>query len=231
MCTAFVKNGASRVVGFNFDLDQNAFRYRVCKTREMFYIGISVGSTTYKTHGVNRNGNFGNLPYRNGQAPCALRRGPQVMRLDLLNQAFIAGKCGYAELLETVRSKEIVDVPGMSMHSLFSDRAGRMLLVEPGSGFRELSGDYAVITNYPVLDPPADLSPAWYGASRRQTAEEILQNSGDGFSWQDGLKVLCATVQGEPWATRVSFVYSDRENTVYYCLDGDFTRVQTHRFA
>ncbi len=231
MCTAFVKNGASRIVGFNFDLDQSAFRYRVCKTREMFYIGICVGSTTYKTHGVNRNGNFGNLPYRNGAVPCAMRRGARVRRLDLVNQAFIAGKCSYAELLETVRDKEIVDVPGMSMHSLFSDREGHMLLVEPGSGYRECSEDHAIITNYPIIDPPADLSPVWYGASRQQTGEDILQNSGDGFSWQDGLKLLSAVTQGEPWATRVSFVYSDRDNAVYYCLNGDFDRVQVHRFA
>ena len=231
MCTAFVKKGNDRIVGFNFDLAKDAFQYDIYKTKSLFYIGVTAGSTTYKTHGVNKNGNSGNLPYMNGTPETKRFRGAAYQRIDLLNDRFIAGKLDYAALLETVKAKTLVNIPGMSMHSLFSDRAGHMLLVEPGLGYRELAGDFALITNFPALDPPENPAPAWCGVDRYETGLALLQNSGPDFSVSDAFALLRATAQDEPWATRVSFVYSENESAVYYTEHRDFSHIQRHAFS
>lgn len=231
MCTAFVHKGDDLIVGFDFDLDPAMFTYGVYKRKDKFFIGITVGSTTYRTHGVNRNGNAGNLPYMNGSTDWPRRRGEAYRRLDVLNDRYIAGKSTYAELLQDVRTKTVVNLPGMSMHSQFTDADGHILIVEPGVGYREVDAPYSIVTNYPVLDVPADLSSPFYGADRYQTGLSRLQGATDAFSVDDGLRLLEAVKQGGQWATRVSFLYSQNDNAVYYTLDGDFSRVFEHRFA
>ena len=59
---------------------------------------------------------------------------------------------------------------------------------------------------------------------------EILRNSTDDFSVQEGLALLKAVKQEGNWATRVSFVYSASENAVYYALERDFEHVRKHTF-
>lgn len=230
MCTAFVKRGDDVVFGYNLDLAEGAWDYRVYPKDDLFYIGIKVGSTVYKVHGVNRNGNFGNLPYMNAPGKGVYRRGKNVHRLDLLVDAYISGKRTFDEVLGIVREKDIVNVPNASMHSLLSDGRGRMLLVEPGLGYREISDGFAVVSNFSLLDPPSDFSPVWYGKDRYDTATAMLEKSGRGFSVSDGLELLHAARQEGEWATRVSFVYSRNENAVYYVQNNDFATVTRHAF-
>lgn len=70
----------------------------------------------------------------------------------------------------------------------------------------------------------------YYGKDRYDIAMHFLRNSDDDFQVEDGLKILKATKQEGNWATRVSFVYSNNENAVYYCLEGDFEHVSKHQF-
>ena len=39
------------------------------------------------------------------------------------------------------------------MQALLSDQQGRTLIIEPGIGWREERGRYALITNYSILAP------------------------------------------------------------------------------
>ena len=231
MCTAFVRKGDDLIVGFNFDLCENAFTYKICKRKDVFFIGIVMGSTTYKTHGVNRNGNAGNLPYMNDAIEQKRKQGKHVLRLDLLNDSFIAGKRTYAELLDDVKTKEIVSPKGMSMHTQFSDASGHILLVEPGIGYREVDAPYSILSNFPVLKAPMEPGNPFYGTDRYETGRKLLENSTDAFNVSDGLRLLEATKQGGSYATRVSYVYSRNENAVYYALQGDFDRIERHGFA
>ena len=159
MCTGFIRKGKDLIAGSNLDLAVGAWDYRVCARADAFYIGIKIGSTVYRTHGVHQNGSFGNLAYMNAPSRGVYRRGRQVQRLDLLINGYLAGKRSYGDVLETVVAKEIVNAPNASMHSLLADRAGHILLIEPGLGYREIAENFAVISNFPLLEEPADLSP------------------------------------------------------------------------
>lgn len=230
MCTGFIKKGEDLILGFNTDLAEGVWDYRVYARPDMFYVGIKVGSTVYKCHGVNKNGNFGNLPYMNDPAKGVYRRGKDYQRIDLLVNDYIAGKRSLAGIQAVAAEKEIVNIPGASMHALLCDHAGNALLMEPGIGCREIEDDYAVISNFPLLEEVEDLSKAWYGKNRYDKGTAVLRSSGAAFSAMDGMRLLETLKQEGEWATRVSFVYSRNENAVYYALNNDFANMQKHVF-
>lgn len=231
MCTGFVRRGRDVICGFNFDVDESLWNYEVYARPDKFYIGIKVGSTVYKAHGVNSRGSFGNIPYMNGAARGVYRRGPGYKRIDLMVNELIGGKLSFDGVLALAEEKEIVSAPGLSFHSLLADAEGRILLVEPGSGCAAPEEDYAAISNFPILERPAELNEVWYGLDRYERAVETLKNSGDGFSVDDGLALLYDTRQEGKWATRVSFVYSRNENAVYYARHNDFDSVTRLAFT
>lgn len=230
MCTGFVKRGDDVICGYNLDMGVGVWDYKVYAKKDMFYVGIRIGSRIYKTHGVNANGNFGNLPYMNGPAADTYRRG-RTQRIDLLTDSYISARLTYGQLLATVRERETVNVPNVSMHSLAADREGHMLLIEPGNGYREITDSYAVISNFPILAPPADFTLPWYGKERYDRAEKALAESGADFSAADGLRLLRELRQEGEWATRLSFVYSRNENAVHYALEPALDTVIRHAFT
>lgn len=230
MCTAIAKKGSDLIYGFNLDVDPAVWNYGVYKTGRYFTVGITVGKTVYFTHGVNRNGHFGNVPYMNGER-FEIPRGARRERIDLMNDRYIRGKYSFEDVEEIVRTKTPVNVPAATLHSLIGNEKGEFLIVEPGYGSRRIEEDYAVLANFPVLGELQDFSNPFYGKDRYDRAGEILRNSGEDFSVKDAMDLLAAVRQEGKWGTRVSFAYSRNENAVYYCLNGDFSNIRVHRFT
>lgn len=230
MCTAIAKKGNDILYGFNLDIDPAAWNFDIYKTKSIFSVGITVGKTTYYTHGVNRNGHFGNIPYMNGEvfpAPKGMRR----ERLDLLVDRYLRGKYSFSDVEEILNTKALTGIPAATLHSLIGDREGNLYIVEPGYGWRTVTENYAVLTNFPVLTALPDYESPFYGKDRYDKAKSVLASCGDDFSVSDALGLLKSVCQGGQWATRVSFVYSVNENTVYYFRNGDDSRIETHRFC
>ncbi|OJT92546.1 hypothetical protein BM535_09595, partial [Clostridioides difficile] len=50
------------------------------------------------------------------------------------------------------------------------------------------------------------------------------------FSVTEAFNILKSVKQEGLWATRVSFVYSIRENKVYYVLNNDFKHIKKYQF-
>ena len=226
MCTAFIRRGEDVVFGYSLDIDPNLWKYKLVKRNDLFTVAITVGSTTYFTHGVNAAGHFGKLPYMNGEDEGHKGVGRGQYRIDLLVDRYIRSKLGYEDALKIVKSKTILSGPGASFHALLGDREGHMLLIEPSYGYREVEGHYACAANFPLLPLLDDYSNPFYGKDRYDTACEILAAAGKDFSPQDGLALLQKVKQEGQWGTRLSFVYSRNENTVYYCENGDFDSVE-----
>ena len=85
-----------------------------------------------------------------------------------------------------------------------------------------------------MLELPEDLTSekyGYYGKDRYDIAMGCLKNSTDEFSVTDGFSILNKVKQVGNWATRVSFVYSRNENSVYYCIDGEFNYINKHTFV
>lgn len=234
MCTGFIKKGKDTIFGFNMDLPDGLWDFKLYPRKDMFYVGIKVKGKIYKTHGVNSRGQFADMPYMNAMGCGQYRRGKAYQRLDLLVDGYIAGKLNCQDVAEACRTHTIVNVPDCSMHTLFGDAEGRMLLVEPGFEAVELKGDHAVISNFPVLEKPEKLLPEnfdWYGVDRYRKAQEMLRQADDSFGLEEGMAVLEAVSQTQHAPTRVSFVYSVNTNSVRYVLERDFSQAKEYRLA
>lgn len=229
MCTRFVYNGKDTIVGFNFDIDPAVWEHRVFLRPDLFYIGIKVNGAFHAYHGVNANGNVGTLLYVHECEAGKYRRSPACYRIDLLAERFLRGGMSFDGAVKTAAEKKIVNVPDCSMQLFLSDAAGRVLMVEPGVGSRTERERFSLLTNYSVLEPERTKPFLTPGDDRYERAREILARSGEDFSVCDALALLKTVRQEGLWATRVSFVYSVREGTVYYVLNNDFDHVAEHR--
>lgn len=229
MCTAIAFKGNDLFFGFNLDIDPAVWQFSVRRSKDYFAVGITAGKTTYLVHGINKNGNFGNVPYMNGEdipVPKGLRR----ERIDLMSDRYIRGKYAFADIEEILRTRAVTNIPAATMHSLIGSGAGDLLIVEPGYGSKQVRENYAVLTNFPVLTALPDYGNPFYGKDRYDRAATVLSKAKADFSAEDALRLLDETKQTGQWGTRVSFVWSRNRNTVYYFLDGDSTQIKIHTF-
>lgn len=256
MCTAFIHQGKHLICGFNLDINQGAMDYRVYAEPERFYIGVSamepptdvplpshfrLDGGVRKVQGVNRDGLFA-VCLNNMNFPKApFRLAEEALPIDQLMDDCISGRITVGDALRLAHQKELVnlptgsvDIPSLAFHGFITSPGSPIVLVEPGNGYAVLDGPCAAMTNYALLETPADFSPethGYYGKDRLDTAMAILRQQGDTFTLHDGLSILQKTRQTGPWATQVSFVYHSGENAVYYCLRGDFDHITRHAFA
>ena len=259
MCTAFVYRGKDRICGFNMDLP-DGLGWKLFMDRDCFYVGLRpdvrpellpagvqaipeeylpCAGEYLKLHGVSREGRFGNQLNALGFTGAPFEVGADAIPLYGLVDRFISGKKSIDDIIDTARRKRIVNMPGgagmadPALHSLLSDREGRVIMVEPGIGCAEITASYAVMSNFTMLRLPEDMAAerfGYYGMDRYETVVRMIEAAGDGFTPAYGLSILEAVKQERYAPTRLSFVYSQNENRVYYALERDFAHIQTHPF-
>ena len=117
-----------------------------------------------------------------------------------------------------------------TMQAMLSDKYGRVLIIEPGLGYRLEQAQYSLITNYSVLRPEITKPYIVSGDNRFERSDEQLKRCGDNFSVDEAFRILKSVKQEGIWATRVSFVYSVSENNVYYVLNNDFEQILEYQF-
>lgn len=257
MCTAFIHKGENLICGFNLDINEGAMDYRVYARPDAFYIGVRGNADAGKlsglpTHfrmedgvrkiqGVNRRGVFAVILNNMNFLKAPFRLAEDALPVDQLMDDCLSGYRNVEDACRIVCEKNMVNVPtgaveipSLAFHGFITSPESPILLVEPGNGHAVLEIPYAAMTNYALLEPPADLTPEtfrYYGKDRLDTAISILRQRSSCFTTEDGLDILQQTSQTGAWATRVSFVYHSGENAVYYCTQGRFDQVIRHAFA
>ena len=231
MCIRFVYRGNDIITGFNFDIDLAMYDYQVIKEKDCFYIGIlRPDGMRHAYHGVNRNGNVGTLLYVHGNPTGAYQDTSGCMTIANLTEQFIRAQLTFDDALRMVQTKKIVYALDATMQAMLSDIRGRTLIIEPGLGYREDTGAYSLITNYSLLDPESTRPFIVPGDDRYERAAQLLNGYGNNFTVPDALSLLRAVRQDGPWATRVSFLYSVKEQTVYYVQNNHFEQVSKYEF-
>ncbi len=231
MCTRFVYNGNHTVVGFNFDIDLSVWTHTVIAEEDRFFIGIKMPDDQYHSfHGINRNGNVGTLLYVNGNKNGAYCDGEGYITVSDLTERYIKGEILLDDVLDIVQNKKIVYAKDATMQAMLSDKDGRVLIIEPGIGYRFERTKYSLITNYSVLNPEITRPYIVSGDDRFERADKQLKKQNDNFSVADAFSILNLVRQEGLWATRVSFVYSVKENRVYYALDNDVKNITEYQF-
>lgn len=232
MCTRFVYNGSDCITGFNFEIDLAVWDHQVIVEKDRFYIGIKMPDGSYHSfHGVNRNGNAGTLLYVHGNPKGEYREGREYVTIAELTEQFIKNEISFDDALRIVRTKKIVYAPDSTMQAMLSDRNGRVLIVEPGIGYREEKKDWSLITNYSVLEPESTAEFLVPGDDRYERAERLLGGGKRDFSVAEAFSILREVRQEGVWAARVSFVYAVGERKVYYVLNNQFDDVMEYQFG
>lgn len=232
MCTRFVYNGNDCITGFDFDIDLAVWDHKVIEEKDRFYIGIKRPDGIYHSfHGVNRNGNAGTLLYVHGNPDGEYRESGECMTVAELTEQFIKNEISFDDALRIVRTKKIVYAPDSTMQAMLSDRTGRVLIVEPGIGYREEKKNWSLMTNYSVLKPESTAEFLVPGDDRYERAKRLLGEAKSEFSVAEALSILYEVRQEGMWATRVTFVYSVREGKVYYVLNREFENVMEYQFG
>lgn len=231
MCTRFVYNGIDKIVGFNFDIDLSVWDHTVITEENRFYIGIKMPDGLYHSfHGVNKNGNVGTLLYVHGNENAKYIESEDCITISELTEKFIKAEISFDKALDIVKRKKIIYAPDATMQAMLSDKKGRVLIIEPGIGYRYEQENFSLITNYSILKPDITKPYIVSGDTRYEVAKKLLAGYDKDFSVNDAFKVLKSVSQKDLWATRVSFVYSTEKNKVYYVLNNDFSNIFEFHF-
>lgn len=231
MCTRFVYRGNDMITGFNFDIDLSVWKHKVIEKQDRFYIGILRSDRAYHSyHGVNQNGNVGTLLYVHGNPARTYQNNRNCITIADLTEQFIKARISFDDVLQIVKSKKIVYAPDSTIQAMLSDVHGRTLVIEPGIGYREEQNKYSLITNYSLMKPESTKDFIVPGDDRYERALQLLDNCKNEFSLSDAFTLLYAVRQEGAWATRVSFVYSANERTVYYVENNCFEHIRKFSF-
>ncbi len=227
MCTRFIYRGEDIITAFNFDIDTDVWKHRVITDRDRFYIGIMRPDGLYHSyHGVNKNGNAGTLLYVHENEKGTYS--PKSPAISDLTEKFIKAELSFDDVLDILKRESIVYAADASMQAMLTDKNGRALIIEPGIGYRLEYSRYTLMTNYSLLDPGSTKDFIVYGDDRYERALELLDEGKDDFGIPEAFDILRAVKQEGPWATRVSFAYSVRENAVYYTENNDFEHIRKY---
>ena len=74
-----------------------------------------------------------------------------------------------------IRKQKILYAPDTTMQAMLSDRYGRVLLIEPGIGYRLEQKQYSLMTNYSVLKPESTRPYIVPGDDRYERAQAQLE--------------------------------------------------------
>jgi len=222
MCTGFVYKGNDYIVAYNLDIDPKVWNYSLIKKDNLFSVSIKVGSTRYLTHGINSKGVFAVLPYMNDTNPFIKTKG--ALRVDLLVDRLLNNKILVKEIADIEMISNLKNAP---LHALISDD-DLSLLIEPGIKPYKIINKYQVISNYPLLKECLDES-VYYGKDRYKIVDDYLKDH-DEINYLDALNILKKVKQEGQYSTKLSFVYSKNNNSVYYVDDENWNNIKIHSF-
>jgi hypothetical protein len=162
------------------------------------------------------------------------RASKKVTHTSKLADDVLNGVIAHEEINSYLKNIEVVNCPDFSVHNMIVDSSGNVWVVEPGRGviYSPVNETpYFVMSNFSLCEFIGSGELKGDGADRYKTAKELLDKSSN-LDVDTAFKILDAIKQtGGEWTTCFSMVYSQNENAVYYCLDGDFNNISKHLFT
>ena len=149
------------------------------------------------------------------------------------SNVLVAMKIPPDEISSYLQNIEVVNGPDFSVHNMIIDKCGNVWVVEPGRGviYSPVNDTpYFVMSNFSLCELKENGELKGDGTDRYKTAKKLLDESGN-LDVCKAFQILEAVKQtnGE-WTTCFSMVYSQNENAVYYCLNGEFKNISKHSF-
>lgn len=229
MCTSIVSNGNKTIIGWNLDILD--MEYKVVAENDKVYIAINDKTEGWlPLFGANSRGDFVAMPTcwpfdersNPGNAEC-----PNIIMLDI---DLLLGKKTLNEIKDLVEKESVCSVPGVTFQSQLSDGAGNVLQIIPGQGIRYLPRPkYSVLTNFSPFKGNTEQHP-WMGWDRYHKAVEMLENKNEDFAVSDCFEILRQTAQ-TICPTVVSMVFVPEDNTVYWCENRKWNKIEKKKIG
>ena len=228
MCTSIISNRSKTIAGWNLDLlDMDC---RVTPSDAGVFIEVLDKTEGWMPlFGANRRGDFVGMPtcwpFDARSNPVGPE--PNVILLDI---DLLLMKKTLQEVRAIAESGPVCSVPGVTFMSSLSDREGNVLQIVPGQGCAYYQKPkYKVLTNFSPYKTDSELHP-WMGRDRYNKAVEMLEAAGDDFDVNDCFGIL-REVSQTVCPTVVSMVFDVSENTVWWCENRQWERIEKRRLA
>lgn len=237
MCTSFVLyEGDKTFTGMNFDLSDRPIKL-ARKGSDQLIVYQQEEGRFLPAFGFTASGNFMNLLMVEANEAGQYRRGKGCVHIIRLFDEVLGGKVTLENLGGYLADKTVVNVPGISVHSLVAGVDRRAMVVEPGRGNIPLdaaSQDFCLLTNFPLVDfidrEVSEVCGA--GAERYQTCHGMLSEREQPFTVDQGMAILRATSQpAGSFPTQLSTLAVPDEGVIHFWVQRDFTRRYTFSFA
>jgi hypothetical protein len=229
MCTSFTWRKDNVLVAMNFDNNNTPFSLSI-KDPKQFVIFVG-GKPCF---GVNNSGLFINHLMVDSNGNGLYKRGKNVIHTIKLITDVLSGKLAQESINVFLLEKEIVNVPDNSCHSMIADMSGNVWVVEPGRGIIHSPADessFYLMTNFSLIDWKTSGKLEGSGAERYKIADDLLSTASH-LDVMQAFEILKATNQSKgEWLTAFSMVYSQKENTVYYCYNREYKNIQKFTFS
>lgn len=245
MCTSFVYRGNDTVIAMNYDNYGNNLQLAPYNP-ELFLVTAKLNGKACPLFGIRSDGIFVNqqlVPQCKGGE---FREGEAVIHtIDFVDKVLL-GQVDVSKMDKYLAEHEIVsppdhmcltegfDISQFHIHTLLADIAGDSYIIEPGRGNLKFSIDekYITMSNCSLYEARKTGQYEGFGADRQIKLESILSAADDSFSVADAFEALKAVHMLEYrgyCSTEFSFVYSARENAVYYCYNREFNRISKYQ--
>jgi len=234
MCTSFIYRKNDILIAMNFD--NNGMKYKIdTKDPKVFNVLVDGGRGKYPSFGVNNNGVFINnlLTDSNGRG-LHRRSSNKVTHTTKLVKDVLNGRISLIDLKSYLQKIQVVNVPDFSCHNMICDKYGNVWVVEPGRGiiYSEANeSPYFIMSNFSLCDYRETGVLTGIGTDRFLTSDNLLSKADD-LDINSAFKILESVMQKDgEWVTDFSMVYSQKENAVFYCCNGDFQNIQKYSFG
>jgi len=235
-CTSFAVYSPRPIYGMNFDYARFPMKLRIETKGELrtFHLAFEkqLGELRFfaDTGGMNSKGLFyacqEQYPFElNPPEP-----GEGNLPLYLLNE--LPERAGTVkEIQEACNNTHLVQIKGVTIHTLFADMTGAAMVVETGETQNRLTpmtGGHIVMANFPnhTLKGKSHTEAKGCGDYRYKIAHEYLQAHHKEFTVDHGLALLGkAHNQNPEYPTTCSMVFAPETNSVYIAFHRDFSKV------
>ncbi|VFQ44646.1 hypothetical protein [Desulfoluna butyratoxydans] len=235
-CTSFAVYAPQPIYGMNFDYARFPMKLRIVTKGDLrtFHLAFEkqLGKQRFfaNTGGMNSKGLFYACQELHPFDLNPPEPGEGNLPLYLLNTM--------PERVHTVKEIEkacdgthLIQLKGVTIHTLFADMTGRAMVVETGKKQNILShmtGNYIAMANFPnhTLKGVTYTEAKGLGDWRYQIACRYLETSQTDFSVNNGLTLLEKAQDRDPMhSTACSMVFAPATSDVYIAFHADFSKI------
>lgn len=224
MCTSIISNRKKTIVGWNLDILD--MEYQVIAEDDKVYIAVYDEKEGWlPLFGAGARGDFVAMPTCWPFDDRSNPKSTDSQNIIMLDIDLLLGRKTLDELKKIAEHQDISSVPGVTFQAQLSDREGNVLQIIPGQGYRYKEKPlYSVLTNFSPFKGDSEKHP-WMGLDRYEKATAMLEAAEDTFDVEDCFEILKQSSQ-TVCPTVVSMVFDVGENTVYWCENREWEKIQ-----